>query len=221
MNIITTKIEHLDRAKNLTSIVTLLCIMSAASHASLVSVDSAWGAGSLTADSATGLQWLDLDLSTDISYNNMLTELGGGGLYAGYRYATASEVESLFINAGIVDVNSGSAANVAPALELITLLGTTQSFRGVDEIFGITATMTTTGEVGAVSAVLDHSYNGGVAFYDANTQSGPVYGLDYNDASIGNWLVKTTEVPIPSAFILFSSALACLGMLKRKLRKQS
>jgi hypothetical protein len=218
MNIIIKRNGCFSRLKNLASILSLLCIIPAVSHAALVSTDSAWGAGSLTTDSESGLQWLDLDLSTDISYNSMLTELSDGGLYAGYRYATASEVGTLFINADIPDVNSGSAANVGPAQDLITLLGATKSFRGVDEIFGITATMTTTGEVGAVSAILDHSYNGGVAFYDANTVSGPVYGLDYNDVSVGNWLVKTAEVPIPSAFILFSSALACLGMLKRKLR---
>jgi hypothetical protein len=195
----------------------LICIIPAVSHASLVSIDSTrWGAGSLTVDSLTGLQWLDLDLSTDISYNSMLTELGGGGFYAGYRYATASEVESLFISASVVDVNSGSAANVAPAQNLITLLGATQSFRGTEEIFGITGSMTTTG---AVSGMLDHSFNNGVAFYDVNAVSGPTYGLDYSAGSIGNWLVQTSEVPIPSAFILFSSALACLGMLKRKLRR--
>ena len=163
----------------------------------------------------TGLQWLDLDLSTDIPYNSKLTELVSGGLYDGFRYASTSEVESLFVAAGIPDLDSGSPANVVPFQNLITLLGATQSFRGTDEIFGITGTMNTTG---AVSAMIDHSFNNGVGFYDVNAVSGPTYGLDYSAGSIGNWLVQTTEVPILSAFILFSSALACLGMLKRKLR---
>ncbi len=143
-----------------------------------------WGAGSLTKDSATGLQWLDLNLATNISYKSMLTEQGGGGVYAGFRYATANEVETLFINAGTPDVNSGSAANVAAAQGLIALIGASNSFRGNDEIFGITGTATATG---SVSAIIDHVFNNGVAFYDINAVTSPVYGLDYHNAPVGNW----------------------------------
>lgn len=217
MNEINKGISRLWGGTIIIGLLSLLCIIPVSSHASLVSIDSAsWGSGSLTKDSATGLQWLDLNLATNISYNSMLAEQGEGGLYAGFRYATASEVELLFINAGAADVNSSSAANVAAAQGLITLIGASYSFRGKDEVFGITGTVTTSG---AVSAIIDHTFNNGAAFYDINTDSGPVYGLDYSNASIGNWLVQTTEVPVPPAFIFFSSALACLGMLKRKWNK--
>lgn len=210
------------RLKSVASLAAALSLslsLSSASHAALVSQsDASWGVDSITLDDITGLQWLDLNLSTNISYNAMLTEQGSGGLYDGFRYATASEVETLFNDAGVPDVNSSTLANTAPALALINIMGATRNFRGAIEIFGITGTTT---ESGVTSGIVDHSYNGGVAFYDVNVVTGPVYGLDYSDASIGNWLVadSVAQVPLPASWLFFSAALGMLGWCKRKINR--
>lgn len=186
-------------------------ILSPVSHAMLMS----HGDGSLTVDTATGMHWLDIDHSTNLSYKEMRIEMLSGGLFDGFRYATREEVQALFLNSGIVDINASSAGNVQPALDLMALLGFTSSSRGINEIFGLTGT-THSGGVG--SGMLDHFYSGGEAFYDASV-AGPTYGMDYKSNSIGSWLVTTAEVPLPPALLLFSSALALSGLIKRHSRR--
>ncbi|ARN75050.1 hypothetical protein BST96_13565 [Oceanicoccus sagamiensis] len=190
-------------------------LVSISSQAALLSQDdSVWGVGSLTLDQTTGLQWLDLNLSTNFSFNAMVAEQSEGGLYEGFRYATSSEVETLFVHAGIPEVNASSAANTASAQALISLMGGTKTFRNTVEIFAITGSSNPTG---LNSAIIDHAFNDGVAFYDVNTATGPIYGADYSDASIGSWLVADaiTPVPVPAAWLFFSSALVLLGGIKR------
>lgn len=91
------------------ALLTVLCMLLpvGAAHATLVSIDdSAFGTGALTQDSATGFQWLDLTLTGARSYNDMVgndgsNEFVAGGDFAGFRYATLTEVEQLWIAAGI------------------------------------------------------------------------------------------------------------------------
>ncbi len=196
----------------------LCLVFSAPANAALVSQDHAnWGAGSITLDTDTGLQWLDVDRSVNYSYNSMQAALGDGGSYAGFRYASQSEVEALFINGGVPDVNSGSAANVDPALELLALLGATYDFRGNEELFGITGTASAGG---MASGTIDHFLSSGIDSYSVTTL-GAVYGLNYSADSIGNWLVvDTAAIPVPPAFLLFSSALGVLACLRRRSRYQ-
>ena len=55
----------------------------------------------LTIDTNTSLEWLDLTLSLNMSMNEVLSELGAGGLFEGFRYATRAEIDVLWSNAGI------------------------------------------------------------------------------------------------------------------------
>jgi hypothetical protein len=214
MKKISTKIEFLRGAKSLAGIISLLCIMPAVSHAALVSQDTTWGVGSITLDDSTGLQWLDVTLSTGISYSTMLAEQADGGLYEDFRYATATEVETLFSNAGIPNINSGSAANFTPAQALVNLVGnTTGSSPG--DTFGITGSPD--GFVQA-AGILDYYLSEGVGFYKASTTSLD-YGMAFSADSVGHWLISEapiSEVPVPAAWLLFSSALGLLTLSKRK-----
>src|SRR4051794_27118202 len=57
--------------------------------------------GSITYDPNTGLRWLDVTQSTNRSFNDVSSQFGRGGDFYGYRYATAAEVGTLFMNAGL------------------------------------------------------------------------------------------------------------------------
>ncbi len=57
-------------------------------------------------DTLTGYEWLDPVTTWGESYNYVESQLGGGGLYDGWRYATKTEVETLVSNAGVVFANS-------------------------------------------------------------------------------------------------------------------
>lgn len=56
-------------------------------HAALMSAnDSFFGDNSLTFDTSTNLAWLDLSITAGISFNQVSSELGIGGIYSGYRF---------------------------------------------------------------------------------------------------------------------------------------
>lgn len=68
---------------------------------SLVSTD--WknqGDELITYDTDSGLEWLDLSVTTNMSHNFVLTQFGVGGLYEGWNYADEEQVLSLFYGAG-------------------------------------------------------------------------------------------------------------------------
>ena len=94
----------------------------------LVSADDpVFGAGAITLDTATGLEWLDLGFSINRSYDDVSANLGPGGDFAGFRYASAAELITLYTNAGIVNVDTNvfEAVNLGPVSNLLNLTGTT------------------------------------------------------------------------------------------------
>lgn len=69
---------------------------SATVNAELAHAD--WQAGgdkAITLDSDTGLEWLKLDNTAGLSINNVLSEMGEGGLFEDWRLPTSQEVQSL------------------------------------------------------------------------------------------------------------------------------
>jgi hypothetical protein len=57
--------------------------------------------GTTTLDTDTGLEWLDLTLTRAESYDSVAAGLGGYTTTEGYRFATVSQVTTLFLDAGI------------------------------------------------------------------------------------------------------------------------
>jgi uncharacterized protein YjbI with pentapeptide repeats len=99
----------------------------------LVSADDpVFGAGSITLDLATGLEWLDLGFSINRSFDDVSANFGPGGDFEGFRYATAAELITLYMNAGIVNIDTNvlEAVNLTPVSNLLNLTGTTWSGTG-------------------------------------------------------------------------------------------
>ncbi len=59
------------------------------------------GDGLLTLDSNTGSLWLDLSVTRGLSYNYVISQLGTGGDFEGFRVATTTEVQHLFADAAL------------------------------------------------------------------------------------------------------------------------
>lgn len=59
------------------------------------------GDGLITSDTDTGLYWLDLTVTTNLSYNDVLTHIGTGGSLEGFRYATVADLDTLQVSAGL------------------------------------------------------------------------------------------------------------------------
>jgi len=79
----------------------------------------------LTIDTATGLAWLDLTLTTGLSYDDVAAG-AGGFIGAGFSIATTDDVATLFTNAGATNLTGDSLpSQFASATNLISLLGCT------------------------------------------------------------------------------------------------
>jgi hypothetical protein len=180
--------------------------------AALVSVDlNGPGDNLLTQDTISGLVWLDLTQTTNQSFNSVFAQLGSGGTFEGFRYATLAEVAGLWQNAGI-DTSSlpGGAftsANYTPILNLQNLIGFWPS--------------TATNQLDSVGMVsdTDGGANHEIPFIrrsDTTNQGTPNSGNyldpDTAQANRASWLV---QVPEPSSTLLSVVALAA-AMLRRR-----
>ena len=72
-------------------------ILSSSVNAAIISTD--WQAADdnlITQDTNSGLEWLDLTVTVGMSYDAVSAQLGVGGDYEGWRYATTSELIGFF-----------------------------------------------------------------------------------------------------------------------------
>jgi hypothetical protein len=176
----------------------------------LVARDSAFGVGTLTLDTSTGLEWLDLPLTVGLNYFEMEAQLEPGGSFAGFRYATAAEVEGLWASAGIPYTGVGISipemqANFGPVSALEGLIGLTSP-----------SGMFTSGMVSDVDPAAPYmslrpimwSPEPGWAMAAVNEWASASSAPD-----IGSWLVV---VPEPSALVLFGVCSVALLTVRRK-----
>ena len=105
-------------------------------NAELLSVDLVSGAGDgqITRDTVSSLDWLDVSLTANQTFDQVRT----GIFYEqGFRHATRTELETLFIHAGIPDDGYDiSVTHPTEALSLIALLGVTLSSSGRYSVYG-------------------------------------------------------------------------------------
>jgi len=175
------------------------------------------GDGLITLDTSTGLEWLDLTASTNRSYVDISTQFEAGGAYEGFRYATNDEVQMLFTIAGISD--DFTIANYIPAVELVSLLGSTSSNSSQTWARGLSGT-----EYSSFSSTthywmpdIEIRSSGGTANADVNGFA----SLGYSAPSIGSWLVREASVPEPSIILLLISGLFLQISIRRITRRCS
>jgi hypothetical protein len=113
-------------------------VLAPAVNAELISVDliDGSGDGQLTRDTESNLDWLDVPLTANQTYDQVRTGL----FYAqGFRHATKAELEALFIHAGIPDDGFDiSVTHPTEALSLMTMLGVTLSSSDRSSAYGFT-----------------------------------------------------------------------------------
>ena len=209
----------------------LLCtfalLLSAPAHASLI--DN----GAFTTDTSTGLDWLDLTTTRNLSYLDVTAQLAT--TFSGYRYATVDEVKSLWFDAGIAGAAGACTpvpacfdemAPVAAVQNLVDLLGgnTWPANFGFTGVIALTSTPYAPPDWSGCGSNCTAYVTPELSIGDGPETAIIVEGLrDYiADPTYGSWLVRqTSPVPLPAALPLFASGLAGLGWLSRRRRKAS
>lgn len=215
--------------------------LSVGANAAIVSFDSTFGTDTITRDTSTGLSWLDVNLTHGLTYNQVNGQLGPGGDYEGFRYATAREFDQLIVNFGYTPLRHGCAdgfsncdlfdltAQRDPAAKILidTLGGGTGDafFAGGIGILGITISDYADSSdarpgISAMSESFVVTSDGASLYQEWEYTAGRLGSLDglsdFSNADLGSFLVASSSVPIPATAWLFVSAFLGLGVVKHK-----
>lgn len=203
-------------------------LMPLHSAAALTSIDSVHGPGTITRDSAQGLDWLDLTLTVGISYEAITHGIGNTWFAQGWRYAESDEIRFLLANnLGSFQTSVSSEGDPQPgdfyaywqpntsgqADTLIALLGNTYALLspaispGATGIYGREIIRSGL-PIGAhnLAAIISGDGRGMGMEYLVTMQGGAddTRGFDY----IGHFLVMSTPIPEPAGWILMVCGVA-------------
>ena len=165
--------------------------------------DPRFGQDSVTVDTSTNLAWLDVDLSEGRSFMDVASELGPGGDFSGYRFATPAEISNLFDTFGFTE----ETISPAPLTSMFfDLFGVTSSQDGNPEIFGWASNAGPIYGLDFFLGGLGGTY--GVYRGDVLSQN-PAFAFP----GTGSWLVRQTSEP--QVLLLLGLALICLRFARR------
>jgi hypothetical protein len=198
-----------------------VAVSSSTASGSLIETDDpTFGIGAITIDTATGSRWLDVSFSQGLSYNQVSEQLGVGGTFAGFRFATSTEVQQLFENAGISATDGVYRdEDFEPASSLLDRIGATESGplgRAVQAITG--DALTPDSHAIFQVAVKFPPFPNGSRGYAIGLDASFVEAALNSDVSLsrGSWLVKAEAAPEPSSFVLGGVAVAGWLIAKRR-----
>jgi hypothetical protein len=176
--------------------------------------DPFFGVGSITRDTETNLDWLDVSLSQGRSFLDVTNELGAGGDFAGFRHASIAEFQTLVLNAGIGNTNSVVTGDLSAFTNLINLVGTTEIQNGYPQTLGFLEEPRDFDT--RVNGELDFFFQGSVPAYSATTTVLRSQSVDFNN--VGHWLVRPSVVPEPLTILGSLTAVGLGWATKRKVQ---
>lgn len=178
--------------------------------------------GLTTLDTDTGLEWLDVTLTDNRSYDNIVVDGFGGYAAAGYVHATRSQLCGLMGALGDSLANCSTGGDTddplspASSLQLVTLLGINFSDNGAISTRGWFDDGNNTVGIGCI----DHQIRTCVPTPINITSRAQISGSNGTPTStsfvgIGNFLVRAAQVPEPGAIALLSVGLLGVYAVRR------
>ena len=182
------------------SFLALSFLFSSPISAQVIEIDSdIFGPGTLTRDTVQGLDFLDLEDTLGRSFQDVSSQLGSGGEFEGFRYATFDEIESLVSN-----YNSPATPPGTP--RLTALLDVATNLFGSDFSTGLSADLGPDGGIQIVSIIENTSPRASQTIEAA---------VDRVSNTTGSFLVTSSSaVPEPNSVSL--CAVLFMGVLARR-----
>jgi len=201
-------------------------------HAAFQTMDDInWGVNSMVRDTETNLDWLKPIETTNLSYPTISSQLGIGS-YTGFRYASLSEVKTLFTNAGMPLVccydGFNPAAHFGNIVSFVNLFGATYvagTGKLNDVAYGVSGLLEPTqGEIdpqyaNALYSIIVNAFPG----YTNGTQFGSI-DENYQHPNTGSWLIRrevinpdpVSSIPEPGTYTMLILGLGILGAVARR-----
>ena len=175
------------------------------------------GLGSITRDLDLGLDFLDVNLSADLTMDYVLTQFGVGGDFEGFRYATVGEFLSLTTRVFEPDPRLGHPVQADQADpewgELILALGPTRPEFDRNEIAGVTGSRFRNFTNFHIGAARDY-FGGPPSASDHQAidslSTGGAVGSSISSPGMGHWLVAVPEPASRGFFACFVPVIAAL-----------
>jgi len=182
-------------------------------NASAVLVDN----GDFTTDTRTGLDWLDITQTGGASYNDVTAQLGVGGLFEGWVYASSTQVSEFFTSAGgTAPYNGYSTVNNGVVAPLVDLWGITDTVRSI----GLTPFIQFITAEESPNFANEHNTGLIEPADDLEDRMDILRSFvpdDTNEPLLGSALVRNTAVPVPGAiWLLGSGFLGLIGIARRR-----
>ena len=203
-----------------------LCTASPVARAGLValndpSLPASADGFNITLDTASGLEWLDVAVSSNFTFNTIQGQFAPGGLFPAFRYATDleltgndlngngnSHIHSLFESAGLGTGYSFSVVGYGLVRSLMGLVGFSGNAAQYGYAYGTVLDNSQSPNQpidGKIEALISQGFN----FGEAGTGFLGAFGprpINTTDVGLpvvrGNWLVRPFSVPEPSGIVL-------------------
>ena len=218
--------------RKLAVVIVALASVSVA-QADFIELDLDLGSGdaNLTRDNISLLEWLDLDLTEGMTPNDALSA------FPGFRFATISEVQELYVNIGLPPPDAGDGIPIEfqdngpelppealPFENLLVLLGMTDNspsdnclsgyVQNADELFDISDSCFLAAIQVNETLYYWHYYYS-LGSYGLDGAAG-LDGGNGPNTNISTFLVRNMQVPEPGTLALLGIGLFGIGFSRRK-----